>query len=148
MATNFKFRFEKILDWYEKKQEEAKRKLAELRIRYMEEENKLKLIKEEKEYAERKFLENKDDISFGVVIRYYLERKREEIDIQKNKLRELDEMITQQREILLYWDIKKKSMEKLKEKDLMLYQLKLKQLENIILDENGTIRYLRRYENI
>lgn len=147
MATNFRFRFEKVLDWYVRKEEEAKKTLAELRTRYMEEESRLKLMEKEKEYGEKRFLENINDINFGLVIRYYLEKKREEIDIQKNKLQKLDEDIAEQRKILLYWEMKKKSMEKLKERDFLFYQLKLRQLENIILDENGTVRYLRRYEN-
>jgi len=147
MATNFKFRFEKILDWYKKKEEEAKKILAEFKARYIEEENRLKLIEKEKEYGERKFLENINNINLGLVIRYYLEKKQEEINIQMDKLRVLDEEIARQREILLYWEKKKKSMEKLKERDSLLYQLKLKHLENIILDENGMVRYLRKYEN-
>lgn len=147
MATNFKFRFEKILDWYKKKEEEAKKILAEFKARYIEEENRLKLIEKEKEYGERKFLENINNINLGLVIRYYLEKKQEEINIQMDKLRVLDEEIARQREILLYWEKKKKSMEKLKERDSLLYQLKLKHLENIILDENGMVRYLRKYED-
>jgi len=146
MATSFRFRFEKILDWYTKREEEAQKKLAELRAKYIEEEKRLKLIEIEKEYGERKFLENRNNINMGLIIRDYIEKKRREINLQKDILRELEEKITRQRELLLYWEMKKKSMEKLKERDSLLFQLKLKRLENIILDENGMARYLKRYE--
>lgn len=146
MATNFKFRFEKILDWYTKKEDEAKKKLAEVKAEYLREENILKEIEKEKEFGEKMFLENISNIRLGLVIRDYLEKKKEEINIQKDKLRLLDEKIKEQRKILLYWEMKKKSMEKLKERDSLIHQLKLKRLENIILDENGITRYLRRYE--
>lgn len=146
MATNFKFRFEKILDWYTKKEDEAKKKLAEVKAEYLREENILRKIEEERELGERMFLENISNIGFSLVIRDYLEKKKEEINIQKDKLRLLDEKIKEQRKILLYWEMKKKSMEKLKERDSLIHQLKLKRLENIILDENGITRYLRKYE--
>ncbi|MCX7795246.1 MAG: hypothetical protein N2380_01805 [bacterium] len=147
MATNFNFRFEKILDWYTKKEDEAQKKLAELKAEYLREENILREIEREKEFGERVFLENISNISFSLVVRDYLEKKKEEVNVQKDKLKLLDEKIKRQRDILLYWETKKRSMEKLKERDFLIYQLKLKRLENIILDENGIIRYLRRYEN-
>lgn len=147
MATNFKFRFDKILDWYIEKEEEAKKRLAELKLEYLKEENRLREIEKEKDFGEKMFLENISNIRFSLVIRDYIEKKKEEITIQKDKLRELDERISKQREVLLHWEMKKKSMEKLKERDILMYQLKLKRLENIILDENGIARYLRKYEN-
>ncbi|MBC7321283.1 flagellar export protein FliJ [bacterium] len=147
MATNFKFRFDKILYWYTEKEDEAKKKLAELKSEYLKEENRLREIEKEKELGEKIFLENINNIGFSLIVRDYIEKKKEEVNNQKNKLRELDERISKQREVLLYWEMKKKSMEKLKERDILMYQLKLKRLENIILDENGIVRYLRKYEN-
>lgn len=144
MATNFRFRFEKVLDWYAKKKDEAKKRLAELKAEQLREESILRKMEEEKEFGERAFLENINDIKFSLIIRDYIERKKEEISIQKDKLKLLDEKISEQRNILLYWEMKERSMEKLKEKDFLTYQLKLKRLENIILDENGIIRYLRK----
>lgn len=144
MATNFRFRFEKILDWYAKKKDEAKKKLAELRAERLREESILREMEQEREFGERAFLENISNIRFSLVIRDYIERKKEEISIQKDKLKLLDEKISEQRSILLYWEMKERSMEKLKERDFLTYQLKLKRLENIILDENGIVRYLRK----
>lgn len=144
MATNFRFRFEKILDWYAKKKDEAKKRLAELSVKRLREESILRKIEQERGLGERAFLENISNIRFSLVIRDYIERKKEEISIQKDKLKLLDEKISEQRSILLYWEMKERSMEKLKERDFLTYQLKLKRLENIILDENGIVRYLRK----
>ncbi len=144
MATNFRFRFEKILDWYAKKKDEAKKRLAELKAEYLREESILREMEEEKEFGERAFLENISNIRYSLVIRDYIDKKKEEISIQKNKLNLLDKKILEQRSVLLYWEMKERSMEKLRERDLFTYQLKLKRLENIILDENGIVRYLRK----
>jgi len=146
MPSSFVFRFEKVLDWYKKREEEEEKKLAKLKMNYMEEESKLRIIEREKELGEIKLLENIEDINLGIIIRFYIERKKEDIKIQNDKLRVLSEEITKQRDILMLWEKKKKSMEKLKERDFFLYELKLKQMENIILDENGIVRYLKRDE--
>ncbi|HHV80810.1 TPA: hypothetical protein GXX44_03870 [bacterium] len=146
MPSSFVFRFEKVLDWYKKREEEEEKKLAKLKMNYMEEESKLRIIEREKELGEIKLLENIEDINLGIIIRFYIERKKEDIKIQNDKLRVLSEEIAKQRDTLLLWEKKKKSMEKLKERDLFLYELKLKKLEDIILDENGIARYLRRDE--
>ncbi len=146
MPSSFIFRFEKVLDWYKKREEEEEKKLAKLKMNYMEEESKLRIIEREKELGEIKLLENIEDINLGIIIRFYIERKKEDIKIQNDKLRVLSEEIAKQRDTLLLWEKKKKSMEKLKERDLFLYELKLKKLEDIILDENGIARYLRRDE--
>jgi len=146
MPSSFVFRFEKVLDWYKKREEEEEKKLARLKMNYMEEEGRLRIIEQEKELGEIKLLENIEDINLGIIIRFYIERKKEDIKIQNDKLRVLSEEIAKQRDTLLLWEKKKKSMEKLKERDLFLYELKLKKLEDIILDENGIARYLRRDE--
>jgi|GEM_PF-911773 len=146
MPSSFVFRFEKVLDWYKKREEEEEKKLARLKMNYMEEEGRLRIIEQEKELGEIKLLENIEDINLGIIIRFYIERKKEDIKIQNDKLRVLSEEIAKQRDILMFWEKKKKSMEKLKERDLFLYELKLKKLEDIILDENGIARYLRRDE--
>ena len=146
MPSSFVFRFEKVLDWYKKREEEEEKKLARLKMNYMEEEGRLRIIEQEKELGEIKLLENIEDINLGIIIRFYIERKKEDIKIQNDKLRVLSEEITKQRDILMLWEKKKKSMEKLKERDFFLYELKLKQMENIILDENGIVRYLKRDE--
>jgi len=146
MPSSFVFRFEKVLDWYKKREEEEEKKLARLKMNYMEEEGRLRIIEQEKELGEIKLLENIEDINLGIIIRFYIERKKEDIKIQNDKLRVLSEEITKQRDILMLWEKKKKSMEKLKERDFFLYELKGRRLENIILDENGIVRYLKRDE--
>lgn len=147
MPSSFMFRFERILNWYIKREEEEERRLAQLKMEYIKEENKLRVLEEEKELGERMILENIEDIALGIIMRFYIGKKSEEIKDQKDKLRTLSDEISRQREILLYWEKKKRSMEKLKERDLLLYELKLKRLENIILDENGIIRYLKKNED-
>jgi len=146
MPSSFVFRFEKVLDWYKKREEEEEKKLARLKMNYMEEEGRLRIIEQEKELGEIKLLENIEDINLGIIIRFYIERKKEDIKIQNDKLRVLSEEIAKQRDILMFWEKKKKSMEKLKERDFFLYELKGRRLENIILDENGIVRYLKRDE--
>lgn len=147
MPSSFVFRFEKVLNWYKKREEEEEKKLAILKMKYIEEENRLRIMEKEKELGERYLLENISDITLGINIRFYIEKKKREIMLQKDKLKSLLEEISRQREVLIYWEKKKKSMEKLKERDLSLYELKLKRLENIILDENGIVRYLKRNED-
>lgn len=147
MPSSFVFRFERILNWYIKREEEEEKKLAQLKMEYIREENKLRILEREKELGERVILENIEDIALGIAIRFYIKKKNEEIENQKDKLRVLSDKISKQREVLLYWERKKRSMEKLKERDLSLYELKLKRLENIILDENGIVRYLRKNED-
>lgn len=147
MPSSFVFRFEKILNWYIKREEEEEKKLAQLKMEYIREENKLRILEREKELGERVILENIEDIGLGIAMRFYIKKKSEEIENQKDKLRVLSDKISKQREVLLYWERKKRSMEKLKERDLSLYELKLKRLENIILDENGIVRYLRKNED-
>lgn len=147
MPSSFVFRFERILNWYIKREEEEEKKLAQLKMEYIREENKLRILEREKELGERVILENIEDIALGIAIRFYIKKKNEEIENQKDKLRVLSDKISKQREVLLYWERKKRSMEKLKERDLSLYELKLKRLENIILDENGIVRYLKKNED-
>jgi flagellar export protein FliJ len=147
MASSFVFRFEKLLDWIKKSEEEEEKKLALLKREYIEEEDKLKTLEEDKGYGEKFLLKNLNNMDIAEIVRNFIEKKKTEIILQKDKLRELDAEISKQMEIVLTWEKKKRMMGKLKERDLSLFNLELKKIENIILDENGRARYLKKNES-
>ncbi|MGC8718221.1 MAG: flagellar export protein FliJ [bacterium] len=147
MASSFVFRFERLLNWIRKREEEEERKLVLLKRRYIEEEERLKMLEEDKKIGEMFLSKSLGDINIIEIARNFIEKKKEDILFQRNKLIELEIEISNQREVLLNWEKKKRMMEKLKERDLDLYNLELKKIENIILDENGKVRYLRKNEN-
>jgi flagellar export protein FliJ len=147
MASSFIFRFEKLLNWIKKNEEEEEKKLAILKRRYMEEEERLKALEEDKKVGEMFLLDSLADIDIAEVARNFIEKKRSEIVLQKDKLKELEIEISKQREVILNWEKRKQMMEKLKDRDLNLFNLELRRIENIILDENGRVRYLKKNED-
>jgi flagellar export protein FliJ len=147
MASSFVFRFERLLAWIKKSKEEEEKKLALLKRQYIEEEDKLKALEEDKRLGEIFLLESLNNIDIAEIIRNFIEKKKAEIILQKDKLKELEAEISKQIEIVLTWEKKKRIMEKLKERDLSLFNLELRKIENIILDENGKTRYLKKNES-
>ena len=138
----FRFKMQKILDYREQLEEEAKVRLARVQQMYIEEERRfeeLRLLLQEKE---TQFYQN---ISMDAGERWLLESfikgLRADITESQLRLRSLHQMMEEARRELLHRAKERKVLDKLKERQKEHYQAEEREKERKTNDETATLRY-------
>lgn len=142
---NFKFRLQKVLDMKIKDEEESK-------IKYSKAQNEKRVVEEELKNLKSNYKKysneiNIEDIVSRRITSNYLNSLSNIINIKSNELIKKEELVNESRLELIDKQIKRKSIEKLKDNKYILHKKKEDQKEQAINDEFGLYAYLRKAQN-
>jgi len=142
-----RFKLEALLNHRRHQEDICQKELAESERLLADEKGKLSRWKKEKRdnieilQVKQKQKINVSDIVLSV---NYLQRLSENIEVQKQCVREATKKVNQRRQELIIIVKKRKTLEKLKEKDRLAYQQKLMQNERKLMDEVASTRNARK----
>ncbi len=139
---SFKFNMQKILDYREQMEEEAKIKLAEAKRMLLHEESRMQELKEllaEKESDLYKGLDA--DSATRWLLENYIKGLREDIAKTATNISHLITLVEQCRTLVVMRAKDSKILEKLKEKQQERYYAAEKEHERKINDETATLRH-------
>ena len=142
-----RFKLEALLNHRRHQEEICQKELARAERQLSEEQDKLRQQKREKHdniqklQAKQKEISNPSDIILSV---NYLQQLSQHIVIQKKCVREATRKVNQRRQELIINMKKRKTLEKLKEKDWLAYQKKMMQKERKLMDEVAATRHTRK----
>ena len=142
-----RFKLEALLNHRRHQEDICQKELAESERLLADEKGKLSRWKKEKRdnieilQVKQKQKINVSDIVLSV---NYLQRLSENIEVQKQCVREATKKVNQRRQELIIIVKKRKTLEILKEKDRLAYQQKLMQNERKIMDEVASTRNARK----
>ena len=142
-----RFKLEKLLNHRRHQEEICQKELAQTERLLSDEKGKLRRRKKEKHHniqnlqIKQKEKINVSDIIFSV---NYIQRLSEKIEAQIQFVREATKTVNQKREELIIIVKKRKTLEKLKEKDWLAYQQKMMQNERKFMDEVASTRHARK----
>jgi len=141
------FKLEALLNHRRHQEDICQKELAESERLLADEKGKLSRWKKEKRdnieilQVKQKQKINVSDIVLSV---NYLQRLSENIEVQKQCVREATKKVNQRRQELIIIVKKRKTLEILKEKDRLAYQQKLMQNERKVMDEVASTRNARK----
>lgn len=142
---NFKFSLQKVLDMKIKDEEESKIKYSKAQNEKRIAEEELKSLKSNyKKYSEEI---NIEDIVERKITSNYLNSLSNIINIKSNELLKKEDLVNEYRLDLIDKQIKRKSLETLKDNKYALYKKKENKKEQAINDEFGLYAYLRKAQN-
>ena len=142
-----RFKLEALLNHRRHLEDICQKELAESERLLADEKDKLSRWKKEKRdnieilQVKQKQKINVSDIVLSV---NYLQRLSENIEVQKQCVREATKKVNQRRQELIIIVKKRKTLEILKEKDRLAYQQKLMQNERKVMDEVASTRNARK----
>ena len=143
----YRFKLEALLNHRRHQEEICQKELAQCQRRLAGEQEKLRRIKHlKRDYLLKLHERQKGSISISDVILYmnYVARLSEEIEVQTACVRESAKQVNQKRNKLIGILKKRKTLERLKEKDQMTYRKKLMLDERKLMDEVATTRHTRK----
>ena len=143
----YRFKLEALLNHRRHQEEICQKELAQCQRRLAGEQEKLRRIKHlKRDYLLKLHERQKGSISISDVILYmnYVARLSEEIELQTACVRESAKQVNQKRNKLIGIVKKRKTLERLKEKDQMTYRKKLMLDERKLMDEVATTRHARK----
>ena len=143
----YRFKLEALLNHRRHQEEICQKELAQCQRRLAGEQEKLRRIKHlKRDYLLKLHERQKDSIVISDVILYmnYIARLSEEIEVQATCVREATKQVNQKRNELIGIVKKRKTLERLKEKDQMTYRKKLMLDERKLMDEVATTRHARK----
>ena len=142
-----RFKLEALLNHRRHLEDICQKELAASERLLADEKGKLSRWKKEKRdnieilQVKQKQKINVSDIVLSV---NYLQRLSENIEVQKQCVREATKKVNQRRQELIIIVKKRKTLEKLKEKDRLAYQQKLMQNERKFMDEVASTSHARK----
>lgn len=141
----FKFKLQKLLDIKIKEEDESKLKYTKAQSEKRIVENNLKQL--EKNYIKYADISKvKDTISQKITINY-LASLTQSIKVTSERLREEEIKVNKAKEDFIAKQIKRKSLETLKEKEMTRIQKEEDRKEQLTNDEFALYAYLRNNEN-
>lgn len=145
--TMYRFKLEALLNHRRHQEEVCQKELAQSERQLSEEQGKLRQQKREKRdniqklQAKQKEIANPSDIILFV---NYIKQLSKNIVNQKKSVREATKKMSQKRQELIINMKKRKTLEKLKEKDWLVYQKEMMQNERKLMDEVASTRHTRK----
>jgi len=143
----YRFKLEALLNHRRHQEELCQKELAQFQRKLVGEQEKLRRTKHLKRDYLLKLQERQTgSISISDVILYknYIARLSEEIEVQTACVREAAKQVNQKRNELIGIVKKRKTLERLKEKDQLAYRKKLMLDERKLMDEVATTRHARK----
>jgi flagellar FliJ protein len=142
-----RFKLEALLNHRRHQEEICQKELAQTERLLADEKDKLRRLKNEqvdniqKLQIKQKEIKNVSDIILSVS---YIQQLSEKIEEQKNWVDEATKTVNQKRHELITIVKKRKTLEKLKEKDWLAYQQKMMQYERKFMDDAASTRHTRK----
>jgi len=143
----FRFKLEALLNHRRHQEEICQKALAEARQILSAAQGTLHGLKQDRrQNIEKLKLRQKERCSIPeiLILINYIEQLARDIQAQVLKVNRASESVTRKREDLIEIMKKRKTMEKLKEKEWQAYQQDLMQTERKFNDELATVRHLRK----
>jgi len=143
----FQFKLEALLNHRRHQEEVCQKRLAQTERQLVDEQNKLRRQKkEERDNILKLQAKQKDNINVADIILSvnYIQQLSHKIKVQKNCVREATKKVIQKRNELIGIVKKRKTLEKLKEKQWLAYQQKTMQNERKLMDEVASTRHARK----
>ena len=143
---NFKFKLEKLLDINIKEEDESK-------LKYTNAQNEKKVVerqlnKLEENYKKYSDISKADDVISQKVTINYLSALTQSIKITDEKLKEKEKKVIEAQKDFIDKQIKRKSLEILKEKEMERVKKEEERVEQITNDEFALYAYIRNNVNI
>lgn len=143
---SYKFKLQRVLEYRERREELLQQELAALMMALLKEQDELNRLissyrKNENELKVKR--EKKIDLKEIDIYRKFLERMKEKIISQRNRVVHLSNLVSNKREELIEASKEKKVLERLKEKDFGKYLLNLDRKERAFLDELALGKFVR-----
>jgi flagellar FliJ protein len=143
----YQFKLEALLNHRRHQEEVCQKQLAQTERQLVDEQDKLRRQKkEERENILNLQAKQKDNINVADIILSvnYIQQLSNKIKVQKNSVREATKKVNQKRNELIGIVKKRKTLEKLKEKQWLAYQQKMMQNERKLMDEVASTRHVRK----
>lgn len=143
----YRFTLEALLNHRRHQEEVCQKALARSERLLADEQGKLRRLKNEKGdniqilQGKQKEKINVSDIILSV---NYIQQLSEKIEDQKRCVQEATQTVNQKRQELIAIVKKRKTLEKLKEKEWLAYQQKMMQNERKFMDDVASTRYARK----
>jgi flagellar FliJ protein len=143
----YRFKLQVLLNHRRHQEDVCQKQLAQAERQLADEKGKLRQQKRQKRdhlqslKVKQKALRNVSDIILSVD---YIQQLSNKIENQKNCVREATKNVNEKRSELIGIVKKRKTLEKLKEKDLLAYQQKIMQNERKLMDEVASTRHARK----
>ncbi len=142
-----RFTLEALLNHRRHQEEVCQKELAQTERLLADEKGKLRRLKNEKrDNIEKLQIKQKDKLNVSDIILSvnYIQQLSEKIEEQKKCVQEATQMVNQKRHELITIVKKRKTLEKLKEKEWLAYQQKMMQTERKLMDDVASTRYARK----
>lgn len=137
----FKFKLEKVLDMKLRNEEESKREHAKALKAKVDVQKELDYLNSRyKQYSDMHDIE---DVVKRKIISSYLNSLHSSIEETTNILYEKQKILDEKQKDLIQKQVERKSLEKLKEKELNLYKKEMESKEQIQNDEYALQSYIR-----
>ena len=143
----YRFKLEALLNHRRHQEEICQKELALLQRKFADEQEKLRRKKQQKRENVLKLqIRQKGSISVSDIILYmnFIAQLSKKIEDQAMRVREAAKKFNHKRNELIGIMKKRKTLEKLKEKDWLAYQKKMMQDERKFMDEVATTRQARK----
>ena len=144
----FTFKLEPVLKLRKRTEERLQIELAELKLSYEREKEKLKELIHTKNRCERDIREKygKEETTLSEVLLYihYLEKLKMDIEQQEQLLRKIEGQVEDKRNELLKASQERKIIEKLRENSEREYREAENRKERVFLDEIATNKFIRK----
>ena len=142
----FKFKLQKLLDIKIKEEEESK-------LNYTKAQNDKKVVESnlealKKNYEKYSNISNFDDITNQKIIISYLSTLTHSIKVTNEKLKEEEIRVSKAKGEFIQKQIKRKSLETLKENEMFRLMKEEERVEQITNDEFALYAYIRNHANV
>jgi len=143
----YQFKLEALLHHRRHQEEICQKELAGLQRQLADKQDKLRRQRQQKRDTIQKLQTSQKEsprVSDIVLFMNYIAHLSKEIEVQAICVREAAKKVNQKRNELIGIVKKRKTLEKLKEKDWLAYQKKMMQDERKLMDEVATTRHARK----
>lgn len=137
----FEFSLQKVLDYRQRREEQAIRAFAEAQAQLMHEQAVLhRLLIEREECLRRSHRRERLTVELLDVEQTYLSALEERIETQRERVAEAERMVEQRREGLIEAQRERKALERLREKHYEQWRQEMLRAEQNTLDDLATVR--------
>ena len=143
----YRFKLQALLDHRRHIEEVCQKELAEAQRDLADAQEKLKYLKKDKRDNVQKLQAlqgERHNASKILIFINYINKLLSDINVQVQQVRHASQNVTGKRDNLIAIMKKRKTLEKLKEKEWLEYQKKMLQAERKFNDEVATTRYIRK----
>jgi flagellar FliJ protein len=143
----YRFKLQALLNHHRHQEEVCQKELAEAQRTLTDAQEKLRRIKKDKRENIQKLQARQKEchnISNVLIFTNYIEQLSRDIDARMQQVGKASKNVTQKRDNLITLMKKRKTLEKLKEKEWLDYQQKMMQAERKFNDEVAATRHIRK----